>query len=636
MQDVAVDEVFGFLKNIPPFQFLEDDVLREVAGGVSLHYFPAGAVIHRQGGPPSDNLYVIKKGGAKVFVVSEGGEESLVDYRAPGDVIGFVSLYTADRARTNVVATEDTICYLVGREDFRRLLDSHPPIREYLHRAFLHKYLDRALHEMRTRSLFVGGGERLLFTTPVADLLTGAVITAPIGVSIQTAAGIMASHHISSLVIVRPDGSPAGLITDRDLRDKAVAKGRSFAEPATSIMSETLHTVDARDYCFEALLAMIHHGIHHLLVVEGAAPRGVITNHDLMILQGTSPLSVSQEIELQQDIPGLAFVARKVSQITSLLLKEGASAGNLMRIVTELNDRIVRRVLEIGERHVGVPPLPYAWLAFGSEGRGEQVFRTDQDNGILFDEPGSPALREAAELWFAAFTAFVQEAFAACGYPPCPGGKMASNPVWRQPLPVWKKYFSDWLVDPAGKSPLKSMIFFDFRVVHGDLLLGERLRDHVFAQLAGQRSFFNYVANQLVRNRPPIGFFGSLLVEKTGEHKDQFNLKARGINPLVDTVRFFALENGCRETATLARIEALRGTHSIVKDYADDLARAFDFLALLRVHRQYEQSVAGCGIDNFINPDQLTNLEKRSVKEAFNLISRLQDQIVERYRAAIL
>jgi CBS domain-containing protein len=635
VKGVAVEEAFDFLRKVPPFQFLEDRPLRELAAAVSLEYYPTGALILEQGGPPSEHLLVIKKGGAKVFVRAEGSEETLVDYRAEGDVIGFLSLYTGDRSRTNVVATSDTICYLIDKPDFRRLLDANPQIREYLHRTFLSKYLDKTLHEMRTRSILAGGGERLLFTTPVGELASGAVVTVPAGLSIQAAAEVMSRNRISSLIVLDAAGAPTGIITDRDIRDKVVATGRDVADPATGIMSSPLVTMDARDYCFEALLTMIRHNIHHLLVVEAGAVKGIITNHDLMILQGTSPLSVVQEIEHQQDIAGLALASRKVVQIIGLLLKEGARAANITPVVTEIHDRIVRRVLEIAERRFGPAPVRYAWIALGSEGRREQVFRTDQDNALLLDD-AADAEAAAGERWAAEVTAFATESLIACGFPPCPAGIMASNQLWRQPLRVWRRYFSDWIQDPRGPSPIQSSVFFDFRVVHGDELLGERLRDHVVSVLDDQPLFLNYVVNQIVTNRPPIGFFGSFVVDKSGEHKDQLNLKARGINPLVDLVRFFALEKGIRATSTAERIDALRETHTIVREFADELKQALDFLLLLRVHTQYRQLNDGVALDNFITPSRLTNLEKRTVKEAFQLVSRVQDQVLERYKAAIL
>jgi CBS domain-containing protein len=635
-QNLVVEDVVEFLRKVPPFQFLEDPQMRELAGCVALEYYPTGAVILAQEGPPSENLLVIKKGGAKVSVSAGGGEETLVDYRAEGDVIGFLSLYAADRSRTTVTATQDTICYRIGQEVFHRLLDTNPGVREYLHQAFLRKYLDRTLHEMQTRSLFVGGGERLLFTTPVGELAVGPVATAPAGVSIQAAADLMSRRQISSLVLVDEAGSPVGMLTDRDIREKVIAAGRSVAEPAGNVMTPAVHRVDATDYCFEALLTMIRHGIHHVLVMDGGRLSGIITNHDLMILQGTSPLAVAREIEYQQDLPGLAQASAKVTKIVELLLKEGAAADIVTHVVTELNDRIVGRVLEFAERRAGPPPVKYAWLALGSEGRSEQVFRTDQDNALLYDDPADPAQAQAAAAWAERFTAFARDTLVACGFPPCPGGFMAANPLWRQPLSAWRRYFSDWIASPAGDGPLQSMIFFDFRVAHGDFSLGERLRDHVLALLAEQRVFFSFVANQVAMNRPPIGFFRTFLVERSGEHRDQFNLKARGMNPIIDMVRLFALEKGLRQTGTVERIAALREQHTVVADYAEELTQAFSFLLLLRAHSQYRELAEGAPLDNFVDPHRLTSLEKRTVREAFQLVSRLQDQVLERYKASIL
>jgi CBS domain-containing protein len=138
-----------------------------------------------------------------------------------------------------------------------------------------------------------------------------------------------------------------------------------------------------------------------------------------------------------------------------------------------------------------------------------------------------------------------------------------------------------------------------------------------------------------IQNQPPIGFFKSFVVEKDGEHKNELNLKIKGLAPLVDIVRLFALEKGIRETSTMERIETLRGMHSIVGEYADDFEQAFEFIMLLRIHHQFEQISSGIAPDNFINPDRLSNLEKRSIKGAFHLIAKIQDQIIELYKALI-
>jgi CBS domain-containing protein len=171
--------------------------------------------------------------------------------------------------------------------------------------------------------------------------------------------------------------------------------------------------------------------------------------------------------------------------------------------------------------------------------------------------------------------------------------------------------------------------------MYGETSLAETLRDHLNVLLKDQKVFLGYLANMAIKNQPPVGFFKSFVVDKGGVHKDELNLKIKGLAPLVDILRLFALEKGIRETSTMERIDTLRSLHTIVKEYADDFEQAFEFITLLRIHHQYEQISNGVAPDNFINPNLLSNLEKRSIKGAFQLISKVQDLIIELYKALI-
>jgi CBS domain-containing protein len=150
-----------------------------------------------------------------------------------------------------------------------------------------------------------------------------------------------------------------------------------------------------------------------------------------------------------------------------------------------------------------------------------------------------------------------------------------------------------------------------------------------------RRPFLEHLANRALRNTPPIGFFGSFVVEKGGGRGNVLDLKEKGLLPLVDGIRLFALERGVRETSTLGRISALRESHPIVKQYADELLQAFAFIMLLRIHRQYSRLSEGGVPDDFLDPQRLSNLERRSLKDAFRLTAKVQDLIVERYRSMV-
>ncbi|MCE5312710.1 MAG: DUF294 nucleotidyltransferase-like domain-containing protein [Nitrospiraceae bacterium] len=632
---MIIDEIVIFLQQTPPFQFLQEQEQRSIAANLSLEFYPKDTVILRQGGSSSDSLRIIKKGGVKISISSESGEDVAIDYRGEGETFGMVSLM-GDKQKTTITAIEDTICYLMGKQEFMRLVDTSPVFIEYFLQSHFTKYINKTYTEMRNKSLFYGSSDHILFTTQVGEIAEKDVVTVLEDATIQEAARLMSTRRISSVVVIQDDGVPVGILTDRDLRDKVVSIGRNLKEPVRDIMSPPLIRVDARDYCFEAVLKMLKYNIHHVLVIRDGRLSGVITNHDLMLLQGKSPLSFAKDIENQHTVEGLIPVSRKINNIIGFLLKEGAKASNITKIITELNDRLVRKIIEIGEKQFGQSPLSYCWISFGSEGRKEKTFRTDQDNAIIYANPQTEQQAAAAAQYFEKLTGFVIDSLIKCGFPPCPAGYMASNPEWTQPLNTWKKYFSDWVAAPTAEAVLKSLIFFDFRPIYGDFGLADELKDALRMQLSRQKLLLGHLANMIVKNTSPVGFLKSFVVEKSGEHKNQLNLKIKGVTLIVDIVRLFALERGIKETSTLERIEALRDKHTIMKEYADELEHAFEFIMLLRMHNQLAQLESGEEINNFMNPNRLSNLEKKTMKDAFHLISKIQDLIIQRYKPFII
>lgn len=631
---MIIEDAISFLKEAPPFQFLDETTLKSVAGSLSLEFYPKDTVVLMQDGPPSVSLRIIKKGAVKVFMRSETGEDVLLDYKGEGDNFGFLSMFGTERQRTTCIAVEDTICYVLQKEKVQKLIESSQPFSEYF-MSYLSRYVDRTYKEMRDKSMSFGSRDRYLFTTSVGDVASAA-ITISEDATIQEAAEFMVLNKISSLIIVDRNNQPAGIVTDRDFSEKVIAAGRNVSEPIKNVMTRSLIRTDAGDSCFEAVLKMIQHNIHHILVTKEGKLKGVMNNHDLMLLQGTSPLSFANDIGNQQTIEGLASVSSKMDNVVGFLLKEGAKASNITKIMTEINDRVVSKILEIGERKYGKPPVPYCWIVLGAEGRKEQFFKTCQDNAIIYGDPATPEEEDAARTYFSVFTAFVGKSLMKAGFPLCQAHFTANDQQWCKPLKFWKRYFSALLSEPTQEVILKSLLLFDFRPICGALSLTEELRDAFQSAAEGQGIFFGHMANMITKNTPPVGFLKSFVVEKSGEHKDEFDLQAKGIHPLVDAVRLFALEKGARETSTIERIAALRDKHSIMRQYADELEHIFEFFMLLLIQHQFEQIKEEITPDNFINPDNLSNLEKKTLKEAFHVITKLQGLIIEKYKPFIV
>lgn len=304
------EDIKKFLKNTPPFQFLDDAVLDSVVNNISVDFYPKDTIILKQDGPPSDFLRIIKKGGVRVSIKTDSGEDVVIDYRAEGESFGLMSLM-GNKQKTTVTAVDDTVCYLLVKERLLELIDSTPAFTEYFLQSHFSKYIDKTYRELHSKSLFYGSSDHVLFTTRVGDIALKDVVKVIEGTSIKEAARVMAAHKVSSVIIVDKNNLPTGIVTDRDLREKVVAKGRDVAEPIDTIKSLPLIRVDANDYCFEAVLKMIKHNIHHVLVIMDGNLRGVLTNHDLMLLQGKSPLSFAKDIESQTTIDGLVPVAGK-------------------------------------------------------------------------------------------------------------------------------------------------------------------------------------------------------------------------------------------------------------------------------------------------------------------------------------
>lgn len=628
---MITEDAVNFIKDVIPFQFLEPEELIPIVEKMTLEFYPVGTFILKQDGPGSDSLKIIKKGSVKVFAQSPNGEEIITDIRGEGELIGYISIFTDGKSRVNVLTLEDTICYQIDKPEMKRIIEKYPKLKEFFHQSFLKKYLDKTFEEMHTKTLSVCTSDMLLYTTPVGELATKGVISAFQDISIRDAGEIMTKHEISSLVIIDANAVPVGIVTDRDFRKKVIAKGLDLNSNISKIMSVSLIKSDAKEYCFEALLKMIRYNIHHLLIVEDGKLKGIITNHDLMMLQGTSPFTIARDIDSQQTVDGIASVSKKINSVIDILIKQGAKASNITKIITEINDRIVIKILQFAEKRFGPPPLRYCWIVFGSEGRKEQTFKTDQDNAIIYQDPDNLEEDEASKKYFSEFSEFVKDALIRCGFPVCTGNYMASNPKWRQPITVWKSYFTNWIKTPNAHAILASVIIFDFRPIYGDLSLAHELKNHLINSLKGQDMFLIHMARMTVNVKPPLSFFRTFVVESSGEHKNMLNLKFRCIAPLINIVRLFSLEKTIEETSTIERIERLKKIHDSVRDYGDELLYAFEFLMLLRIHLQFNQISEGKMPNNYINPDDLTNLQKKTLKESCQLILRLQESIETRY-----
>jgi CBS domain-containing protein len=394
------DEIIDFFQNVLPFNRLSREALGDMVSDITMEYYPEGEQILEQDGPPSEFLGVIKKGGVKVYQVSDNNVEVVLDLRGEGEHFGMLSLISGDRSRNNVVTIEDTICYKVPQKTVNDVLQNNPAVNEYFLKSFFVGLLDKTYEETHKR--YTGGttGEQLLFSTKVEDIVRTEPITISPDISIQQAAIKMASHKISSMVVVDSTGMAVGMVTDRDFREKVIAEAKDVAAPVKSIMNTPLITIDSEDNCFEALLRMIRHRIHHILVMEGRKLKGMLTNHDFMVMQGSSPTILVKEIGNISSIEELQDTAPKFYKAVSSLLRHGARTHNITGLITELTEKITNTVINIFEQENGNSPIDYSLFYFNGAGRHELTLSFRVEMGIIYSDPTSSRQQQEADDYF--------------------------------------------------------------------------------------------------------------------------------------------------------------------------------------------------------------------------------------------
>jgi len=628
-------EITDFLKRTPPFDLLTDEQRDRTAGAVSVEYYPRGIKIFSQGGPPCEALRLVKKGGVKVYLVGPDDREMVLDFRSEGDSFGFVSLLSGDRSRANILAVEDTVCYLIPRQTVLELMTEQPLLRDYFMKSFFINFIDKTAGGLGRRDPVFETGDRLLYATPVRELVSREVVTGEPGMSVREAAGVMSMNRVSSIILTDADGVPAGILTDRDLRDKVVARGLSPDTRAEEIMSPPLIRVDGTEPAFEALMRMISYNIHHLLVVESGRLLGVVTNHDFMLLQGTSPLSIVKNISKQKTLDGLEPVGRGIDRITMRLVKQGVSARHVVRIISELDDSLLQKIIELLVEELGRPPTAFAFLLFGSRGRKEQTYKASLDCAVVLADPATRAEDEKARAYFRRFSERFDEALERCGCPRINRDRFGgATPIFHTSQ-EWREIVTRAIASGAEQAVIDGSKFLDGRHLFGDASLSAGLLEALHDEVRARRELYEELAAVAALNRSPIGFFKQFVVEKGGEHKDEFDLKERGVRPIVDGVRALALRSGVRATSTLERLEALLRDGALTEEMRKDLVSAYDFLMQLRLEDQIVKRESMDVVDDFIAPAALSHLQRRTLKEAFEIIARLQERVALIFRREV-
>lgn len=633
---LEAQSIVDFLSQTLPFADLPRGTVADLARQCEIDFAPNKTLLFRENETVINALLIIQKGGVRLFMRDQSGIPILTDYRGEGDTLGGLGLLRGSKATMNAETVEDTFFLRLPAKYFHQVLNAYPAVAKHFLDKFSGDFLNRALDSLRQSTLHSETTAPLpLFTTRVEELIARPLVSMPSHMPLWQAAEKMSREGVGALLVYSEEGIPAGIVTDKDFRDKVVAQKRDGNEPLSAIMSAPVETVSGQTTSINALLQMMEKHFHHLVVEDSAhTPCGMISSHDFMLLQGQSPFSLFKELQRATHLHQLHGFAAKQTRLMASLFGHGATTTHLGHLNAALYDLLTERLVTLLQEHFGPPPAPLCWMCMGSEGRREQVLPTDQDNCLVTAEL-PPEQRQAGRTYFRHFGEAMVEELIACGFPPCPGEMTAASPHWNQSITKWETTFSHWLREPDSKEIMLATIFFDIRSVTGHPGLGEHLRDLIQNKVPREDIFLRHMAMDCLTSRPPLTLFKQFVMEKDGASKNRLDLKGRGLMPLIDGVRILALAAGIRATGTLERLEALRLQAEISDELCSELSEAFEFISHLRTAHQLHQWKNDQAPDNLLAPETLTSLEKRTLKEAFAVIRREQQFIRDRFRLHI-
>ncbi|MFH0730367.1 MAG: DUF294 nucleotidyltransferase-like domain-containing protein [Pseudomonadota bacterium] len=640
------EEFEHFLKTIPPFNLLPETALRELALTLTIQHFFAETIILSPDGPPTRFLYLISSGCVKFIIPdkAKNGAEKIVDMRGEKEFFGVFSLWSNRPSPFTIIAKKDTVCYLLKKEVFIRFLNDYANLLLYFTMGPSKGFKSTGYSDGFNKSVDPSGLEtdHLLFSVRAREIMQSQVITCPQTETVIEAARLMTRRGVGSLIVLDQDNQPTGILTDGDLRRKIIASDKKTHIPVDQVMNSPLLSIPPEAFYFEALLTMIRHRVKYLPVIKDGMLVGILSERDLVISQGNNPVAIIRQIYQAPNLDALLQVRKVINRTLKVLLNRGGQAKEISQLITQLNDHLTVRVIQLAEESLdqqghGKPPLPYAWMALGSEGRQEQTLCTDQDNALIFAD--TEASREPGiQAYFLTLAQQVVSGLERCGFPLCTGGIMASNPQWCQPLRVWKKYYRKWIFETglSNQDILISSIFFDFRSIYGAGDLMVELKKTIEQQIPQSEFFLRHLATRSLELQTPLSFFNRLVVQKSGAYKNKLNIKLYGLMPLIDAIRVLALEQRLFKTNTLERIEALIEKGVFSPGEGNDLQEAFNLLMLLRLRNHLDQLNQGKELDNYINPDELSLIQRSVLKTAFKSIEQLQGRIEIRYGISTL
>jgi len=592
-----------FLRDICPFCELDEPRLDEAIRHIEIGFYPQGTTVISIGDRP-EAFFMVIKGEVKAH---DASGTLLRVYHAKESFDAEAILEGESAAQYDV--TEDLICYELSAEAFMRLFESSEPFRQF----YLMDMVDR-IHYLKKRE--TASDLSAFMVARVSDSYLHPPCIVPEETPLVEALKRSVAAKSSSMVVQR--GETYGIVTDSDIKNMLASGTLDLAAPIASIARFPMIAVDEEDFLFHVYLQLIRQNIKRVGVLRGGKLIGMLEQIDVLSYFANHSHLVTVKIEKADTIDALREASLDYLNIVRKLYAQGVKARYIAKLVSEINRKVFVRLFAmiLPEAMRG----DCALIVMGSEGRGEQIIRTDQDNGLIVrDGVDVEAYRPYMER--------LSETLVSFGYPPCEGNIMVSNPYWCQSRSDYRRRIDHWIDTPEMESFMEFAIFFDAQCVAGDEGLLDELKGHLFSRINQHDDvYMAYFAKLTTLFETPVGFFSTFL------HRDRrIDLKKAGIFPIVQGVRSLALRYGITELSTAERIKALRREGIVEESMAREWIEALEVLFYLRLKQQLESLDQGASPTNTVTTDHLSKIQRDLLKDALHIVEGFKRFIVRHF-----
>ena len=601
-----------FISNIHPFNNLNTFELDDLVEDLDIVYFKANSIVQAQDSNP-EFLYFVLKG-----LIQEINDDEVLSVYSKGEIFDSVSLIK-NHSKNSFVAIEESICYALKKERFMQILSSNQQLENYFFQSISDKLNNNILNEKNKDMANI-------MIAKVKDAKVHKAVVVDTNKTIFEAATIIKQEKIPTLLL-KDEAGEMYIVTDSDFRQKVILNRMDYDDLVVKIASKGLIYINEDDFLFNAQLQMAKHGLKRVVVKNDHDEIvGILDQISLSSFFATNTFAVSNQIINAETLEELKEASHSFIKIIKSLNAKGVKIEFISKLINQLNKKLLDKLYKLlaPKELIGKSCL----VVMGSEGRAEQILRTDQDNALIISDDCSISEEKLRE-----FTNLFTETLVDFGFPRCEGNIMVSNPYWCRKQSDFKELIYEWVNSPSGDNFMNIAIFYDALCVSGDIEIIKELKNYLFKISSNSQSFYTNFARVINSFDVPLGFFdGFVFNSKDEKHKDEIDIKRGGIFIIVQGIRSLSIQNRVLNTNTIKRINSLKELKVLDDESAKELIMAFNILNSLKLKASLEKLDKKEKIDNFVNPNRLTIMEKDLLKESFKIVNRLKKRLENHFK----